>query len=128
VACIIVVRAERAEENYWSSWLGEGVSRGGEVRHSLSLLVRLGQSASCQCGRGLLLWRDGGPRDIIIGAWSDPLDERVDASHQRKLEKWYGLAKPMSIALSLWVTVKGNRVYTPGVLRRVKPRSVARSK
>jgi len=26
---IAVVRAERAEENHWSSWLGEGVSQGG---------------------------------------------------------------------------------------------------
>jgi len=28
VALIVVVRAERAEENHWSSWLGEGVSGG----------------------------------------------------------------------------------------------------
>ena len=25
VASIVVVRAERAEENHWSSWFGEGV-------------------------------------------------------------------------------------------------------
>jgi len=47
VASIIVVRAVRAEENHWSSWLGEGVSGGGGICHALSLLVRFGQSASC---------------------------------------------------------------------------------
>jgi len=39
-----------------------------------------------------------------------------------------GLANARSISLGLWVPVKGNRLSTPWVLRRVKPRSLARSK
>jgi len=38
-----------------------------------------------------------------------------------------GLVKAGSMVLGLWVPEKGNRVSTPGVLRRVKPRSEARS-
>ena len=52
---IVVVSAERAEENDWSSWLGEGVLGAGGTSHALGLSVRLGQSASCQRGLGLLL-------------------------------------------------------------------------
>ena len=53
-ASFVVVSAERAEENHWSSWLGEGLSEGGGTSHYLSLSSRLGQSASCQRGLGLL--------------------------------------------------------------------------
>jgi len=63
-----------------------------------------------------------------MGVWWDPVDGRDDVSHERKAEQICGLAKAMSIAIGLWVPVKGNRVYTPGVLRRVKPRSEAESK
>jgi len=57
VASIVVVRAERAEENHWSSWLGKGKSGGGEISQFFSLSVRPGQSASCQ--RGLALSPEG---------------------------------------------------------------------
>ena len=50
VASIAAVRAERAEENHWSSWIGEGATGGGGTSQSLSISVRLGQSASCQRG------------------------------------------------------------------------------
>ena len=63
-----------------------------------------------------------------MGGWSDPVEGRVDASHLQKAGNICGLAKTMSMALGLWVPVKGNRLYTPGVLRRVKPRSEARLK
>jgi len=53
VALIVVVSVARAKENHWSSWLGEGASQGGGTSQSLSLLVRPGQSASCQRGLGL---------------------------------------------------------------------------
>jgi len=80
VASIFAMSAERAQENHWSSWLGEGVSGGGGTSHSLSLSVRLGQSASCQRGLGLLLWGEGGRMEIKIGVWSDPVERRDDAS------------------------------------------------
>jgi len=70
VASIVVVSAERAEENHWSSWLGEGVLGGGGTSHSLSLSVRLGQSASSQPGLGLLLWGKGG---VWISKWGHGL-------------------------------------------------------
>jgi len=54
VASIAVVSAERAEENHWSSWLGEYVSGGGGTSQFLSRSERPCQSASCQ--RGLGLW------------------------------------------------------------------------
>ena len=60
VASIVAMRVEEAEENPWSSWLGEGFRGGGGMSQSLSLFVRPGQSASCQRGRGLWLWGEGG--------------------------------------------------------------------
>jgi len=128
VASIFAVRALRADENPGSSWLGEAVSEGGGTSQFLSLLDSFGQSASCQRGLGLSLWGDGGCKVISMGVWLDPVEGRVDASHERKAGKIYGLAKAMSMALGLWVPLKGNRVYTPGVLTRVKPRSEAGSK
>jgi len=52
---IVVVSVERAEENPWSSWLGEGALGGGGTCQLLSLSVSTGQSASCQLGLGLSL-------------------------------------------------------------------------
>jgi len=68
VASIVVVRAVRADENHWSSWLGEGVPGAGGICQSLSLLVRAGQSASCQHGLGLSLWGEGGVGRSIWGS------------------------------------------------------------
>jgi len=55
MASIVVVWVVREEENYWSSWLGEGVSAGGGIGYSFRLLARLGRLASCQRGQGLWL-------------------------------------------------------------------------
>jgi len=63
-----------------------------------------------------------------MGAWSDPVEGSDVASHEWKEGNIRGLAKARSMVLGLWDPVKGNRVYTPGVLRRVKPKSVAQSK
>jgi len=93
LASIVVVRAVRAEENQWSSWLGEGDLGGGGTSHSLSLLARFGLSASCQCGLGLSLCGGAGGREINIRAWWDPVEGRVDMSHQRKGGKICGVAK-----------------------------------
>jgi len=85
------VRTVRAEENHRSSWLGDGVSGGGGICQSLSLLVGFSQSASCQHALGLSLWENGGCRKINMGAWSDPVEGRVDASHEWKAGKISGL-------------------------------------
>jgi len=45
-----------------------------------------------------------------MGAWSDPVEESTDASQERKAGKMRGLANARSMALGLWVPVKGNRV------------------
>ena len=45
-----------------------------------------------------------------MGAWSDPVEGSIDASQERKAGIMCGLANARSIALGLWVPVKGNRV------------------
>ena len=40
-ASIVVGRAERAEKNHWSSWLGEEPSGGCGTSQSLSLLSKI---------------------------------------------------------------------------------------
>jgi len=81
--------------------LGAGAAGGGGTCQALSLSVRLGQSTSCQRGLGLLLWGEGGRREIRIGAWSDPVEGREDESHERKAENISGLANARSMALGL---------------------------
>jgi len=101
VASIIVVSAERAKENHWSSWLGEGAVGGRWTCQALSLSVRLGQSTSCQRGRALSLWGDGGRREIKIGAWSDPVEGWEDQSQDRRARKMSGLANVRLMLLGL---------------------------
>ena len=60
--------------------------------------------------------------------WSEPVEGRNDASLERNAETICGLAKARSLVPGLSVPEKGNRVKIPRVLRRVKPRSQARSK
>jgi len=45
-----------------------------------------------------------------MGAWSDPVEGREDASNERKAGNIYGLGKARSMTLGLWRSVKGNRV------------------
>jgi len=66
-----------------------------------SLSVRFGQSASCQRGLGLSLWEVEGGRVIAMGAWSDPVEGRDDASQERNAENMCGLANARSMALGL---------------------------
>jgi len=101
VASIVVVSVERAEENHWASLLGQGVPGGGGTCQALTLSVRLGQSTSCQRVLGLSLWGEGGRKEIKIGAWSDPVEGRVDESHERKVEMISGLSNARSMALGL---------------------------
>jgi len=96
-----VVSVDRAEENHWSSWLGEGESGGGGICQFLSLSVSPGQSASCQRGLGLSLRGEGGRREIRMGAWSDPVEGSTDASQERKAGNIRVLANARSIALGL---------------------------
>jgi len=110
VVSTTVVSDERAEENQWSSWLGEGVSGGGGMSQFFSLSVMFDQSASCQRGLGLSLWGVGGRRVIAMGAWSDPVEARDDASRGRNAESISGLVKARSMVLGPCVPKKGNRV------------------
>ena len=105
---ITVVSADRAEENHWSSWPGDGVSGGGGTSPCLSLSVRFGQSASCQRGLGLSLWVEGGRMVSIMGAWSDPVEGREDVSQERNAGNMCGLAKARSMVLGQWAPEKGN--------------------
>jgi len=66
--------------------------------------------------------------EIKMEVWSDPVEGREDPSQERKAGNLCELAKARSMGLGLWVPVKGNRVWTPGMLRRVKARSEAHSK
>ena len=84
IASIVVVRAERAEENHWSSWLGEGVSGRRGISQFLSLSVRPGHSAFCQCGLGISFDVEGGRIEIRMGASSDPVEERANTSQERQ--------------------------------------------
>jgi len=68
-----------------------------------SLAVRPGQSASSQRGLGLSLWGVGGRRAIEMGAWSEPVEGRDDASQERNAGNTCGLVKARSMVLALWV-------------------------
>jgi len=43
--------------------------------------------------------------EINIGAWSDPVEGRDDASQERKAGNICGLAKARWMALALWIPV-----------------------
>jgi len=45
-----------------------------------------------------------------MGAWSDPVEGGVVVSHERNAGKTCGLVEGLSMALGLWVPVKGNGV------------------
>jgi len=98
---ITAVSAERAEENHWSSWLGDGAPGGGGICQFFSLSVSPGQSASCHRGLGLSSWGEGGRREIKMGAWSEPVQGSTDASQERKAGKMCGLVNARSITLGL---------------------------
>ena len=104
------MRAERAEKNHWSSWLGERVSGGGGMSQFFSLSVRPSQSAFSQRGLGLFLWGVGGHKATTMGTWSDPVQGRDDPSHERNAKEICELAKARSMVLGLWEPQKGNRV------------------
>ena len=82
-------------------FIGGGSIGGGGTCKSLSLSVRLGQSSSCQRGLGWSLWGEGGRRENKSGAWSHPVEGRVDESHERRAGKISGLANARSMVLGL---------------------------
>ena len=45
-----------------------------------------------------------------MGVWSDPVEGRDDVSQERMAGKICGLVRARSMALDLWVPMKGNRV------------------
>ena len=48
--------------------------------------------------------------EIQMGAWSDPVEGREDASKELKAGNRCGLAKARSMVLGPWVPGKGKRV------------------
>ena len=110
VVFILAVSEERAEENYWSSWRRERGEAGGGISQFLSLSVRPSPSAPCQRGLGLLLWGVGGRRVIAMGAWTDHVEWRDDASPECNVGNICGLAKARSMVQGLWVPEKGKQV------------------
>src|SRR5438309_1210903 len=62
-----------------------------------------------------------------MGMWSEPVDGR-GVSQVMKNGARAGEAKARSITEGLASPPRGNLVYTPGILRSEKPRSVAREK
>jgi len=75
-----------------------------------SLSVRPGHSAPYQRGLGLSLWVVGGRRAIMMGASSEPVEGRDDASKERNAKNICGLFKARSMVPGPWVPEKGNRV------------------
>jgi len=45
-----------------------------------------------------------------MGAWSEPVEGRADASQERNAKNICGLAKARSMVPGLWVPEKGNQV------------------
>ena len=60
VASISAVRAERSDENQWSSCLGEETMGAAGISHTLSLSIRPGQWAFSDSGLCLSWWGVGG--------------------------------------------------------------------
>ena len=64
---------------------------------------------------------------IVIGMWSEPI-ERREASQHLSRGRRVGFAKARSMTQGRAFPTKGNLVYSPGGLRRVKQDSAALSK
>jgi len=89
--------------------------------------VNVSQFMSLQLGRFGHGTRLGGERLIVIGTWSEPVEER-EASHPLNIGRRRGLAKDRSITEGRAHPTKGNLVYYPWGLRRAKLASAALSK
>jgi len=94
---------------------------------SLMIGSRVSQSVSAQrWGRGFW-FKEGVARVIVIGMWSEPVEGR-EAAQLLIRGRRGGFAKERSMAEGRALPTKGNLVYSPGGLRRVKPDSAAFSK
>ena len=69
----------------------------------------------------------GWERRIVIGMWSDPVEGRGESQDLKKGIR-VGDVKARSITEGLAVPGSGKRVYTPGVLSKLYPRSEALEK
>jgi len=113
--------------SHLSGSAGEGQTGAGGTRKFLIRGDSVSQSVSDHLGC-LGLWiRVGGARLIVIGTWSEPVEGR-EASHDLNNGRRRGFAKARSITEGRALPTKGNLVYSPGGLRRVKPASAAFSK
>src|SRR5437588_8751289 len=100
---------------------------GPGIRMDSSCALRAFQSCLSQLGVGGGGRSKGAESSMVIGTWSHPVDGR-EVSQLWKKGAAAGLAKEMSRTPGRVEESKGNRVKTPGTLRREKSRSAALSK
>jgi len=75
-------------------------------------------------GRGGFWFAEGVAKVIVIGMWSEPVEGR-EASQLFTWGRRGGFAKARSMTKAPAWPTRGNRVYSPGGLRRAKPDSAA---
>ena len=107
---IVAVRVSRKGENQASSWSREGESGAGGMWRPLMGSSRHSQSASSHLGRGGARLSVGAARWMRIGTWSDQVEGREEAYHDRKAGRMRGLAKARSMALCQKEPERGNLV------------------
>jgi len=110
-----------------SSFGGVAQDGAGGTLNPLMIGSRVSQSVSADRGRGGFLFREGVPRVIVIGMWSEPVEGR-EASQLLTRGRRGGFAKARYITEGRALPTRGNLVYWPGGLRRAKPDSAAFSK
>lgn len=122
-----VARVSKCLSNQASSarWVGKTGEGGMEL--SLRRGSREGQSVLHQLGLSRGGDQIGWEKRIVISLWSEPV-EGSGESHDLKKGAREGDAKARSRTEGLSTPARENRVYTPGVLSMLKPRSAAREK
>jgi len=96
VASTTIVRAERAAENHWSSWLGEGEQGGAGMSQDFQPFRQVWPVSLLPAWPGLVVVGGGGTQgDCNAGV------VRVCRGEEPNAENICGLAKAMSMALGL---------------------------
>jgi len=107
--------------------LGVGLAGQGRVVKASSAFPTASMSRRAQCGVGGGSIIAGGFCVIAHGTWSEPVEGR-GVSHEETRGERAVFAKARSKTVGREMVSNGNRVYTPGVLRRWYGTSKAASK
>ena len=107
--------------------LGVGLAGWGNVEKVSSAFPTASRSRRAQCGVGGGTIIAGGFSVITHGTWSEPVEGR-GVSHEAKRGARAVFAKVRSQTEGREMVSKGNRVYTPGALKRWNGTSKAASK